>query len=172
MILEQYCSRVYYRARHLFGLSETNGAVAKVIHTVPLPQESISQDGQGADGLREVHTHEGTHAGALNLQSVVVRGDGELVAAQTKSEVGQGRTLLAVNIVLAQPVLGGTDLLVPVIIKLAYIHMEYCCFETYRSSARVEGRAMREVPVSRMTPVLSSSATLSPRAMESKSTSQ
>lgn len=94
------------------------------------------------------------------------------MAAQTKCEVGQGGTLLAVNIVLAQPVLGGTNLLVPVIIKLAYIHMEYCCLGTYRSSARVEGKAMREVPVSRMTPVLSSSATLSPRAMESKSTSQ
>jgi hypothetical protein len=36
----------------------------------------------------------------------------------------------------------------------------------------VEGRAMREVPVSRMTPVFSSSATLSPRAMELSSTSQ
>ena len=127
MILEQYCSRVYYRARHLFGLSETNGAVAKVIHTVPLPQESISQDGQGADGLREVHTHEGAHAAALNLQGVVVGGDGELVATQTKGEVGQGRALLAVNIVLTQKVLGGTNLLVPVIIKLAYIHMEYYC---------------------------------------------
>ena len=127
MILQQSCSRVYYRAQNLFGLGETNGAVAKVVHTVPLPQESISQDGQGANGLREVHTHEGAHAGALNLQSVVVRGDGELVAAQTKSEVGQGRTLLAVNIVLTQKVLGGTNLLVPVIIKLAYIHMEYYC---------------------------------------------
>lgn len=124
MILQQTCSRVYYRAQNLFGLSETNGAVAKVVHTVPLPQESISQDGQGADGLREVHTHEGAHTGALNLQSVVVRGDGELVAAQTKSEVGQGGTLLAVNIVLAQPVLGGTNLLVPVIIKVSlYIYI-------------------------------------------------
>src|SRR5205809_4881520 len=43
---------------------------------------------------------------------------------------------------------------------------------TYRSSASVEGRAMSEVPVSRMTPVLSSSALSLPKVMASRSTSQ
>ena len=59
----------------------------------------------------------------------------------------------------------------------------YCCSRlassggmegaiTHRSSAKVDGRAIKEVPVSRMTPVLSSSAVASPKVMASRSTSQ
>ena len=43
---------------------------------------------------------------------------------------------------------------------------------TYSSSARVAGSAMSDVPVSRMTPVLSSSAVASPNEIASRSTSQ
>ena len=43
---------------------------------------------------------------------------------------------------------------------------------TYRSSAMVDGRAMREVPVSSITPVFSRSAVESPKVIASRSTSQ
>jgi hypothetical protein len=42
----------------------------------------------------------------------------------------------------------------------------------YKSSAMVEGRAMRDVPVSSITPVLSISAVSLPNVMASRSTSQ
>ena len=42
----------------------------------------------------------------------------------------------------------------------------------YMSSAMVVGRAMSEVPVSKITPVFSNSATLSPKPMALNSTSQ
>lgn len=62
------------------------------------------------------------------------------------------------------------SLFLPAVSHLAFNKSE--SGDTYRSSARVEGRAMREVPVSRITPVLSSSAVASPKVMESRSTSQ
>ena len=43
---------------------------------------------------------------------------------------------------------------------------------TYKSSAKVDGRAIKEVPVSRIIPVLSSSAVASPNVIASRSTSQ
>lgn len=73
----------------LLGLGKTNGTLAKVIDAVPPPQESISQNGQGADRLREVHSHECTDARARDLKSVVERADGEVMAAQNKADVRQ-----------------------------------------------------------------------------------
>lgn len=100
------------RERCLLGLGQTDSALAKVIHAVPLPQERISQDGQRAHRLREVQAHEGTDAVARDLERVVVRGDGEVVAAQDKAHVRQRRALVAVDRVLAGQALLGTDLLV------------------------------------------------------------
>lgn len=100
----------------LFGLAEADSAVAKVVHAVPLPQESITQNSQGAGGLREVHTHKGADAAARHLKDVVVRGNGEVVAAQGEGEVGQGGALVTVDRVLAGKALGSTNLLVPWVI--------------------------------------------------------
>lgn len=94
----------------LLSLSQTNSAIAQVIDAVPLPQERITQDGQRTHRLREVHSHEGADAGSLDLQSVVIRANGEVVAAQGESDVGQRGTLLTVNRVLAGEALLGTDL--------------------------------------------------------------
>lgn len=101
-------------ADNLFGLGKTDLAVTKVIHAVPLAQERVSQNGQGSNGLREVHTHERAHAAALDFQGVVVGSDGEVVATQLKSEVRKRRALLTVNVVLAHKVLGSTNLLVAI----------------------------------------------------------
>lgn len=73
----------------LLGLSKTNSTVAKVINAVPPSQESISQNGQGANRLGEVHAHKGTDARARDLKSVVKRGDGEVVVVQDKANVRQ-----------------------------------------------------------------------------------
>jgi hypothetical protein len=101
------------RDRGLLGLGQTDGGVAEVIYRVPLPQESIAENGKRAYGLREVHTHEGGDARALNLQNVVVGTDGEVVAGKRKGEVGQTVALVALNRVLAVVALLGTNLLVP-----------------------------------------------------------
>lgn len=98
----------------LFSFGNTNSAVAQVVHAVPLAQESITHDGQRASGLREVHAHKGTHAVARDLQGVVKGADGEVVPTQVEGEVGQGLTLVAVNVVLTQEVLGGANLLVTI----------------------------------------------------------
>lgn len=100
--------------RHLLGLGQTNGVVAKVIDAVPFAQERVTKNGQRADGLGEVHSHEAADARALNLQDVVVRSDSEVVAAQSECEVRQRVTGSTVNGVLASEALGSTDLLVPV----------------------------------------------------------
>jgi hypothetical protein len=97
------------------------------------------------------------------------------VAGQGHGQVRQRVALVALDGVLTVPGLRSTDFLVPTSRRLASLdfspHPNWTAF-TYRSSAMVEGKAMREVPVSRMTPVFSSSATLSPKATASKSTSQ
>lgn len=98
----------------LLSLGKTNAGSAQVIDRVPLPEESITQNGERTHGLGEVHAHEGGDAGALNLKDVVERANGEVVAGQRKGEVGQTVALVAVNGVLAVERLLGTDLLVPV----------------------------------------------------------
>lgn len=83
-----------------------------VVHAVPLAQECIAQDGQGTNGLGEVHSHEAADAGALNLEDVVIGADGEVVAGQGEGEVGQAITLIALHAVLTSEALLGTNLLV------------------------------------------------------------
>ena len=99
-------------ASSLFGLGQADGVVAQVINTVPLAQERVTKNGQGANGLGEVHAHEATDAGALDLQNVVVWADGEVVAAQSEGEVGQAVASAAFHGVLTSEGLLGTDLLV------------------------------------------------------------
>lgn len=66
------------------------------------------------------------------------------------------------------------DFLAPISLFLFIIRFEdqASVGSTYSSSAMVEGRAIREVPVSRMTPVSSISAVSSPKVIASRSTSQ
>lgn len=99
---------------HLFGLGKTDGVVAQVVDAVPTAQESITQNGQGTNGLREVHAHQRADAGALDLKDVVVGSDGEVVASQGEGEVGQTSALVTVDSVLAVPRLLGANLLVPI----------------------------------------------------------
>jgi hypothetical protein len=96
----------------LLGLSQTHGAVTKIVDAVPLPQESVSQNSEGTNWLREVHTHKGADAGALDLQRVVIGANGEVVTGQSESEIGQGVTLVAFNRILTSEALLGTNLLV------------------------------------------------------------
>ena len=98
--------------QYLFRLGQADGTVANVVHGVPLAQESVTQDGKRAHGLREVHAHEGADAGALDLKGVVVGADGEVVAAQGEGQVRQRVTLVTLDRVLSSEALGGTDLLV------------------------------------------------------------
>lgn len=156
---------------NLFRFSQTDGVVTDVVDTVPAAQEGITQNSKGTHRLWEVHAHEAADAGALDLQDVVVGANGELVTTQGEGEVRQRVTLVTLDTVLTSEALGGTNLLVPVGWVSKYV-TKTRGKSTYSSSAMVEGRAMREVPVSRMTPVFSSSATLLPRAMELSSTSQ
>lgn len=97
---------------HLFGLGEANSAVVKVIHAVPFPQERVTQDSQRANGFGEIHADEGADAGALDLQGVVVGSDREVVATQGEGKIGQRRTLVTLDRVLAREALLGTDFLV------------------------------------------------------------
>lgn len=97
----------------LFGLGQADGVVANVIDTVPAAQERVTEDGQGANGLGEVHAHEAANAGTLDLQDVVKGADLEGVTSQSEGKVRQGVTLSAVHGVLAVPALGGANLLVP-----------------------------------------------------------
>jgi hypothetical protein len=99
-----------------------------------------------------------------------VRADGEVVAGEREGKIREAVTLVTLNRVLSVEGLLGTNLLVP--IQLLADDPCYVPSSTYRSSARVEGRAMSEVPVSSITPVLSSSAVSSPKVMASRSTSQ
>jgi hypothetical protein len=154
----------------LLRLSKTNGVVANIVDRVPLSEESISENGEGSHGLGEVHTHEGRDARSLDLKNVVKSTNGEVVSSEGEGEVGQTVTLVALNSVLSVESLLGTNLLVAANDQRYILHVRLG--ETYRSSAMVEGRAMRDVPVSRITPVLSISAVSLPKVMASRSTSQ
>ena len=162
----------------LFRLGQANRIATQVIDTVPLPQESVTQNSQGADRLREVHAHKGTDARTLDLEDIVIWTDAEVVTSKIESQIRQGVTLLAFDIVLACPRFLGTNFLVtagehPMLVKEKRKELRTHRMQgTYRSSARVEGKAMREVPVSRITPVSSRSATSLPKAIALKSTSQ
>ena len=163
----------------LLALGQANCIVAQIVHTIPLPQEGITKDCQGSNGLREIHAHEGADARALYLQDVVVRPDLEVITGEGECEIGETVALGAVNGVLAVEGLLRTNLFVPVIVTLKLAKKRYETITvhnraevTYRSSAMVDGRAIREVPVSRITPVLSMSARSLPNVMASRSTSQ
>lgn len=125
------------------GLGNADSVVAKVVDRVPLSQECVTENGEWPSWSWNVEAHEGTDAVALDLENVVVRTDCEVVASQSECEVLEGVTLVALDSVLA------------VVALLAPISL-------LRSSASVLGRAMSEVPVSRIAPVLSSSAVWSP----------
>lgn len=152
------------RMPRLFGLAKLDNIVAQVVNTVPLAQEGVAQDGQRACRSREVHAHEGADAGALHLQDVIVGGDAEVVTSQVEGEVRQTVPLRAVNRVLPGPALLSTNFTVPIgkSVSGTKLDGEF----THKSSARSEGRAIRDVPVSSAAPVFSSSATSSPKAME------
>jgi hypothetical protein len=102
------------RAGGLLGLGQTDGGITQVVYRIPLPQESIAKNSKGTYGLREVHTHEGRDARALDLKNVVVGSNGEVVSGERKGEVGQTVTLVALNRVLAVEALLCTNLLVSV----------------------------------------------------------
>lgn len=97
----------------LLGFSKSYSSMAQIVHTVPLAQESVSENGERSDGLREVHSHKGTNAGSLNFQNVVEGGNGEVMSAQGNSKIRKRVTLGTVNRVLAVPRLGSSNLLVP-----------------------------------------------------------
>lgn len=87
----------------LFALGQTDCIVAKIVDGVPSSKECITQDSKGTSRLREVHPHEATDAGALDLQNVVVGSNSEVVAREGEGEVGKRATLLAINGVLTVP---------------------------------------------------------------------
>lgn len=109
-----YCTLPIYVSSHfdLLGLSKTDSALAKVVHAVIPSQESISQNGQGANRLREIHAHKGAHARARNLKGVVESAQREVVAIQDKMHVRQRGTLVTVHGVLTSKGLVGANLLV------------------------------------------------------------
>ena len=98
--------------KRLLGLGEANGVVANVVDGVVFPQESVTENGERASWLRDVEAHEGADAAALNLENVVVRADGEVVASKSEGKVGERVTLVALDSVLAVVALFGADLLV------------------------------------------------------------
>lgn len=121
--------------------------------------------------LGEIQAHERRDTGSLDLKDVVIRGDCEVITRQGEAHVGEGITFRALDGVLPVVRSLGTELLVPTSESKHSFPTFVGCL-TYKSSARVEGNAIKEVPVSRMTPVLSSSAVASPNVIASRSTSQ
>jgi len=97
--------------------------------------------------------------------------DGEVVASERECKVREAITLIAFNRILSVKRLLCANLFVPNICELKFSKKK-SGKNTYRSSAMVEGRAIREVPVSRITPVLSISAVSLPKVIASRSTSQ
>jgi len=96
----------------LLGLGEADGVVADIVNGVVFPEESVTENGERASWLRNVEAHEGADAAALNLEDVVVRADGEVVAGKGESKVRERVTLVALDGVLAVVTLLGADLLV------------------------------------------------------------
>jgi hypothetical protein len=105
---------VISRARSLLGPCETDSRVAHVVHRVPLPEESVTENSKRTGRLREVHSHESRDARSLDLKNVIVRVDGEVVASERESKVGQTVALAALDRVLTVEALLGTNLLVAV----------------------------------------------------------
>jgi hypothetical protein len=102
----------FHSSETLLRLGQTNGVVANIVHRVPLPEESISENGKGSYGLGEVHTHESRDARSLDLKNVVESTDGKVMSSESKGEVGQTVTLVTLNSVLSVESLLGTNLLV------------------------------------------------------------
>jgi hypothetical protein len=111
--LDIHCSLNHQALEQLLGLGQTDGVVAKIIDTVPAAQEGVTQDSQGTHGLGEIHAHEATDAGALDLENIVVGTNLEGVAGQGEGDVGQRVPSGTVHGVLAVPALSSTNLLVP-----------------------------------------------------------
>lgn len=101
-----------YNYANLPGLSKADSVVTQIVDRVPSSQESITQNGEGPYGLREVHSHESTNARALNFKNIIERTDFELVTGEGESKVWKRITFVALNRVLSVPSLLGSNLLV------------------------------------------------------------
>jgi hypothetical protein len=85
----------------LLRLGNTDSILLKVVDGIPLPQERITEDSERASGLWDVHPHQGGDAGTLDLEDVVKRTDGEVVAGEGEGQVWEAVALIALNGVLA-----------------------------------------------------------------------
>jgi hypothetical protein len=96
----------------LLGFSKTNGIIAKVINAIPSPEEGVSENSKGTNGLGKIHAHKSADAITLHVQNIVIWADGEAVATKVEGKVGKTITFRAINGVLAAPRLCSTNLLV------------------------------------------------------------
>lgn len=72
----------------------------------------VTKNGERAGGSGEIHAHEAADAGALNLENIIIRRDGEIVATEGEADVGERITLLTFHRVLAVESFLGSNLLV------------------------------------------------------------
>ena len=110
--LARFSFQLCFGSSSLLRLGKTNRVVAEIVDGVPLPQKRITENGQRTSWLGDVKAHKGADAAALDLEDVVVGGDGEVVASESEGEVGKGVALIALNGVLTVEAFLGTDFLV------------------------------------------------------------
>lgn len=91
------------------SLGKTDGIVAKVVDRVPLSQESIAEDDKRASWRGNIKAGESGDAGALNLQDVLIGGNGKVVSGQSECQIRQRTLLGALDGVLTVPALLGTN---------------------------------------------------------------
>lgn len=98
----------------LLALGETNGTLALVINAIPGSEEGITEDGERANGLGEIHSHEAADTGSLDFKDIVKGSDGEVVAGEGEGDIRKRVTLAAVERVLSVERFLGTDFLVAI----------------------------------------------------------
>eukprot|EP00128_Syssomonas_multiformis_P008464 Colp12_sorted_trinity150504_noHs@24914 len=92
---------VSFRRSCSLGLGETNTGIAVVEGGVVRAHEDITKNVEGAVGRGDIQANEARDALAdtagLNLEDILLRGEGELLAGKHEVDVGEGGQLVAVE---------------------------------------------------------------------------
>jgi hypothetical protein len=122
---------------------------------------------------RDIEALEGGDAGSLGLHDVICCRETKVVSGEGKGDIGKRGHFLTINRISTIPRLLCSDFLVQQLPALTLmISAKRDFLGLWYTSARSEGRAIREVPVSMAAPVFSNSSVSSPKEKLSRLTSQ
>jgi len=99
---------------------------AEIIDGEVAAEENVTNDPQVTAGKLNIHAHERGDTGSLNLKNVVGSFQWVGFAAKVERQIGEVRDFGTINLILAIPGFGSTDLRVKHLRNVGWCHDEGC----------------------------------------------